>query len=40
VLLDIARALIQHHDPVSREVVVTPKPHAFPSLFADGDLPE
>ena len=29
VLLDNARALIQHHDPVSREVVVNPKLHAF-----------
>jgi transposase len=29
VLLDNARALIQHHDPVSREVVVHPKLHAF-----------
>jgi len=29
VLLDKARALIQHHDPVSREVVVNPKLHAF-----------
>lgn len=27
--LDNARALIQHHDPVSREVVVNPKLHAF-----------
>jgi hypothetical protein len=29
VLLDNARALVQHHDPVSREVVVNPKLHAF-----------
>jgi transposase len=29
VLLDNARALIRHHDPVSREVVVNPKLHAF-----------
>ena len=29
VLLDNARALIQHHDPISREVVVNPKLHAF-----------
>ena len=29
VLLDNARALIQHHDPASREVVVNPKLHAF-----------
>lgn len=29
VLLDNARALIQHHDPVSREVTVNPKLHAF-----------
>jgi transposase len=29
VLLDNARALIQHHDPVSREVVVNPKLHPF-----------
>ncbi|MFC0202645.1 IS21 family transposase, partial [Paracoccus rhizosphaerae] len=29
VLLDNARALIQHHDPVSREVVLNPKLHAF-----------
>ena len=28
-LLDNARALIQPHDPVSREVVVNPKLHAF-----------
>jgi len=29
VLPDNARALIRHHDPVSREVVVHPKLHAF-----------
>jgi transposase len=29
VLLDNARALITHHDPVSREVVVNPRLHAF-----------
>lgn len=29
VLLDNARALIQHHDPVSREVAANPKLHAF-----------
>ena len=29
VLLDNARALITHHDPATREVVVNPKLHAF-----------
>lgn len=29
VLLDNVRALITHHDPVSREVVVNPRQHAF-----------
>ena len=29
VLLDNARALILHHDPVSREVVLHPRLHAF-----------
>lgn len=29
VLLDNARALITHHDPLSREVVVNPRLHAF-----------
>lgn len=29
VLLDNARALVTHHDPVSREVVVDPRLHAF-----------
>jgi transposase len=29
VLLDNARAVITHHDPVSREVVVNPRLHAF-----------
>jgi len=29
VLLDNARALITHHDPVSREVVINPRLHAF-----------
>jgi hypothetical protein len=43
VLLDNAKALILHHDPVRREVVLHPRLHAFPSSgssngFAAGTL--
>src|SRR6202035_4716596 len=39
VLLDNAKALILHHDPASREVVLHPRRHALPGTGVSGSAP-